>query len=81
MTDDIVARLRCYADINDAVFHPWVYTEAADEIEQLSALIKLYNHSINLYVEELVKMRVENVRLQEENGWLRSGLEGEKTND
>ena len=35
MTDDIVARLRCYADINDAVFHPWVYAESADEIERL----------------------------------------------
>ena len=35
MTDDIVARLRCYEDINDAVFHPWVYAEAADEIERL----------------------------------------------
>jgi hypothetical protein len=41
MTDDIVARLRCYADINDAVFHPWVYAEAADEIERLREVVLL----------------------------------------
>ena len=40
MTDDIVARLRCYADINDAVYHPWVYAEAADEIERLRAALE-----------------------------------------
>jgi hypothetical protein len=34
---DLVKRLRCYADLNDAVFHPWVYGEAADEIERLLA--------------------------------------------
>ena len=37
MTDDLVNRLRCYADLNDAVFHPWVYGEAADRIEKLEA--------------------------------------------
>jgi len=37
MTDDLVKRLRCYADLNDAVFHPWVYGEAADRIEKLEA--------------------------------------------
>jgi hypothetical protein len=36
----IVARLRCYADINDAVYHPWVYAEAADEIERLRAALE-----------------------------------------
>jgi len=42
MTDDLVKRLRCYADLNDAVFHPWVYGEAADRIEQLeTALIAI----------------------------------------
>jgi hypothetical protein len=40
MTDDIVARLRCYADIDDAVYHPWVYGEAADEIERLRAALR-----------------------------------------
>ena len=35
MTDDLVKRLRCYADIDDAVYTPWVYGEAADRIEQL----------------------------------------------
>jgi hypothetical protein len=37
MSNDIVARLRCYADIDDAVYHPWVYAEAADDIERLEA--------------------------------------------
>jgi hypothetical protein len=35
MTDDLVKRLRCYADIDDAVYNPWVYGEAADRIEKL----------------------------------------------
>ena len=35
MSDDLVKRLRCYADLNDAVFHPWVYGEAANRIEKL----------------------------------------------
>jgi hypothetical protein len=39
MTDDLVKRLRCYADLNDAIFHPWVYGEAADRIEQLEDII------------------------------------------
>ena len=40
MSNDIVARLRCYADINDAVFHPWVYAEAADKIERLRGALR-----------------------------------------
>ena len=36
MTDDLVRRLRCYADIDDAVYNPWVYGEAADRIEDLT---------------------------------------------
>jgi hypothetical protein len=45
MTDDIVERLRCYADINDAVFHPWVYAEAADEIERLRDALRRISHA------------------------------------
>ena len=45
MTDDIVERLRCYADINDAVFHPWVYAKAADEIERLRAALRRISHA------------------------------------
>ena len=41
MTDDLVKRLRCYADLNDAVFHPWVYGETADRIEKLEENIEL----------------------------------------
>ena len=39
MNDDLVRRLRCYADVDvDAAdYHPWVYGEAADEIERLRA--------------------------------------------
>ena len=40
MSDDLVKRLRCYADLNDAVFHPWVYGEAADRIENLEAALR-----------------------------------------
>jgi len=35
MSDDLVRRLECYADLNDAVYHPWVYKEAADRIKKL----------------------------------------------
>ena len=45
MTDDIVARLRCYADINDAVYHPWVFAEAADEIERLRDALRRISHA------------------------------------
>ena len=37
---DLVKRLRCYADLNDAVFHPWVYGESADRIEKLEAALR-----------------------------------------
>jgi hypothetical protein len=40
MTDDLVKRLRCYSDLNDAVFHPWVYGEAADRIEKLEGALQ-----------------------------------------
>ena len=39
MNDDLVRRLRCYADIDDAVYNPWVYGEAADRIEKLEAAL------------------------------------------
>jgi hypothetical protein len=40
MSDDLVKRLRCYADIDDAVYNPWVYGEAADRIEKLEAALR-----------------------------------------
>jgi hypothetical protein len=40
MTDDLVRQLRCYADIDDAVYNPWVYGEAADRIEKLEAALR-----------------------------------------
>ena len=41
MSNDLVRQLRCYADIDDAVYHPWVYGEAADHIEKLEANFQL----------------------------------------
>jgi len=35
MPNDIVARLRSYAYLDDTVYNQWVYREAADEIERL----------------------------------------------
>jgi hypothetical protein len=40
MNDDLVKRLRCYADIDDAVYNPWIYGEAADRIEKLASVTK-----------------------------------------
>ena len=40
MSNDHVKRLRCYADIDDAVYNPWVYGEAADRIEKLEAALR-----------------------------------------
>ena len=37
MTDNLVERLRRYAEIDD---HPWVYGEAADHIEKLEAALR-----------------------------------------
>ena len=42
MADDIVARLRSYAYLDDAFYNPWVYGEAADEIERLRAALDVY---------------------------------------
>jgi hypothetical protein len=45
MINDIVARLRCYADIDAAVYHPWVYREAADEIERMRDALRRISHA------------------------------------
>ena len=37
MVDDILTRLRSYAYLDDTFYNPWVYGEAADEIERLEA--------------------------------------------
>ena len=44
MSNDLVKRLRCYADIDDAVYHPWIYGEAADRIEKLEAALRRIKH-------------------------------------
>ena len=56
MTDDLVKRLRCYADIDDAVYNPWVYGEAADRIEHLEnrcANLLVGNGILNIHIEKL----------------------------
>jgi hypothetical protein len=65
---DLVKRLRCYADLNDAVYHPWVYGEAADRIEQLEAALREI---------EQVGSAVENIALWQAQKIARAAL-GEK---
>ena len=38
--NDLVKRLRCYADADNAVWHPWVYRESADRIEAQASRIE-----------------------------------------
>ena len=45
MTDDIVARLRSYAYLDDAFYNPWVYAEAADAIEQMRDALRRISHA------------------------------------
>ena len=47
MTDNLVRQLRCYADIDDAVYNPWVYGEAANRIERLEDELHHCFHRIN----------------------------------
>ena len=56
MTDDLVRQLRCYADIDDAVYNPWVYGEAADRIEHLEnrcANLLVGNRALNIRSDKL----------------------------
>ena len=57
MTDDLVKRLRCYADIDDAVYHPWVYGEAADRIEQLETALREIKDCCTLPAQNDSEMR------------------------
>jgi FtsZ-binding cell division protein ZapB len=75
MTDDIVERLRCYADINDAVFHPWVYAEAADKIEWMLKEIQQLKHDSTIFINERSDAICENFDLREENAELREKIE------
>lgn len=45
MSNDIVARLRSYAYLDYAVYHPWVYAEAADEIERMRDALRRISHA------------------------------------
>jgi hypothetical protein len=45
MPNDIVARLRSYAYLDDAFYNPWVYAEAADEIERMRDALRRISHA------------------------------------
>ena len=45
MSNDIVARLRSYAYLDDAFYNPWVYAEAADEIERMRDALRRISHA------------------------------------
>jgi hypothetical protein len=45
MSNDIVARLRSYAYLDDAFYNPWVYAEAADEIERTRDALRRISHA------------------------------------
>ena len=45
MSNDIVARLRSYAYLDDTVYNQWVYREAADDIERLRAALRRISHA------------------------------------
>jgi hypothetical protein len=70
MSDDqtLVRRLRCYADIDDAVYNPWVYGEAADRIEKLEAALNCnlpdYDPKIGIVerLRQLGKWRVDGTK-------------------
>jgi hypothetical protein len=50
MSDDLVKRLRCYANLDDGVFYPWVYGEAADRIKKLEN----ENQDMSIHLEAMV---------------------------
>ena len=43
MSNDIVARLRSY--VYDTVYNPWIYAEAADEIERMRDALRRISHA------------------------------------
>ena len=62
MSNDIVKRLRCYADADNAVWHPWVYRESADRIEAQAARIERQDARIAELKTELKIWWDENVK-------------------
>jgi FtsZ-binding cell division protein ZapB len=71
MTDDILTRLRSYAYLDDAFYNPWVYGEAADEIERLREEIQQLKHDSTIFINERSDAICENFDLREENAELR----------
>jgi hypothetical protein len=74
MANDIVARLRCYAILDDTVYNQWVYREAADDIERMRDALRRISHAPHgkMYCADGHEEAVLIARV---------ALEGEKTND
>ena len=74
MADDIVTRLRSYAYLDDAFYNPWVYAEAADEIERMRDALRWISHAPHgkMYCADGHEEAVLIARV---------ALEGEKKND
>jgi len=82
MSDDLVRRLECYADLNDAVYHPWVYKECADRIKKLETNFQLqlewYLSNKRVLDDRIKKLEAALRQLAETDltGIARSALEG-----
>ena len=78
MSDDLVRRLRCYADLKDAIFHPWVYGEAADRIEALEADAQMHNEELNRALNRMIdRWEIQNARIEKLEAALRNIAEGD----
>jgi hypothetical protein len=74
MPNDIVARLRSYAYLDDAFYNQWVYREAADDIERMRDALRRISHAPHgkMYCADGHEEAVLIARV---------ALEGEKKND
>jgi predicted patatin/cPLA2 family phospholipase len=65
MTDDLVKRLECYADLNYAVYHPWVYREAANRIEKLELIEKAFEQNQQVWSRNIARIEKLEAALRE----------------
>ena len=80
MTDDIVARVRKYADWQGlAGYFSDDLKEAADEIERLREEIQQLKHDSTIFINERSDAICENFDLREENAELRDEIERLRT--
>lgn len=59
MTNDLVKRLRCYADAKTAIYHPWIYGQAAYRIEELEHQVAEFEARIELFEDEIQDLKYE----------------------